>query len=379
MSDESKPSTDPATLSHGAVTAEPPDTFTGLRVTEARTKVAGLPGVARALQYVWQHAGIIRGGLGLSHLNRKGGIDCMSCAWPEPDGDRSFAEFCENGAKALAHEMDTRRCGARLLRGAFGRRSVATERSLARAAGPAHRIRWCSRPAHATTSPSAGTTHSRSLPASCVRLPSPDAAAFYTSGRTSNEAAFAYQLFVRQFGTNNLPDCSNMCHESSGSALSATIGVGKGTVTLEDFHSAQLILVVGQNPGTNHPRMLTALQQAKEAGARIVAINPLREAGLVGFMNPQQAMGLLGRATPLADLFLQVKINGDLARAQGDHQDARRRRRGSAGRRDRLGVHPGENGWCRCVDRARARLVVGRNRGRQRHRRASASQTSPIW
>ena len=159
------------------------------------------------------------------------------------------------------------------------------------------------------------------------KLASPNNAAFYTSGRASNEAAFAYQLFVRQFGTNNLPDCSNMCHESSGAALAATIGIGKGTVTLDDFNHTQLIFVVGQNPGTNHPRMLTALAEAKKRGAKIVAVNPLPEAGLLGFMDPQTAAGLLGRAEPLADLFLQVKINGDIAVFKGiakrllEHED----------------------------------------------------------
>jgi molybdopterin-dependent oxidoreductase alpha subunit len=148
-------------------------------------------------------------------------------------------------------------------------------------------------------------------------LNSPDEAIFYTSGRTSNEAAFLYQLFVRQFGTNNLPDCSNMCHESSGAALPPTVGIGKGTVKLDDFEQAQLILILGQNPGTNHPRMLTALQKAKRVGAKVIAVNPLREAGLLGFMNPQEAGGMLGRSTPLADEYLQVRINGDAALLKG--------------------------------------------------------------
>ncbi len=144
-------------------------------------------------------------------------------------------------------------------------------------------------------------------------LGSPDEAIFYTSGRASNEAAFLYQLFVRAFGTNNLPDCSNMCHESSGYALRESIGVGKGTVTLEDLQNAELILVVGQNPGTNHPRMLSALQQAKEKGARIVSVNPMVEAGLVAFAHPQRPLELLGGKTGLADLFARVKVNGDQA------------------------------------------------------------------
>lgn len=157
----------------------------------------------------------------------------------------------------------------------------------------------------------------RLIAAELNKLPSPDNAAFYTSGRASNEAAFAYQLFVRQFGTNNLPDCSNMCHESSGSALSATLGVGKGTVTLEDFNKTQLIFVIGQNPGTNHPRMLTALAESKKHGSKIIAVNPLPEAGLFGFMDPQKPLGMLGIAEPLADEFVQIKINGDIAFFKG--------------------------------------------------------------
>ncbi|MGH9882563.1 MAG: molybdopterin-dependent oxidoreductase, partial [Pyrinomonadaceae bacterium] len=145
----------------------------------------------------------------------------------------------------------------------------------------------------------------------------PDEAIFYTSGRTSNETAFLYQLFVRQFGTNNLPDCSNMCHESSGSALTETIGVGKGSVTLEDFELAEAIFVSGQNPGTNHPRMLTSLEQAKKNGCTIVHINPLPEVGMTRFKHPQHVLGWLGGGTPLADLFLQVRINGDVALLKG--------------------------------------------------------------
>src|SRR5262249_4347242 len=141
----------------------------------------------------------------------------------------------------------------------------------------------------------------------------PDEAVFYTSGRTSNEAAFIYQMFVRAYGTNNMPDCSNMCHESSGTALTASIGVGKGSVSLDDIHEAKLLVIVGQNPGTNHPRMLTALEKAKRNGARIMAVNPLPEAGLMRFRNPQTARGLVAGGTPLADTYLPIKVGGDLA------------------------------------------------------------------
>ena len=144
-------------------------------------------------------------------------------------------------------------------------------------------------------------------------LDDPDQALFYTSGRTSNEAAFAYQLFVRAFGTNNLPDCSNMCHESTSVALAESIGIGKASVTLSDVYNAELIILAGQNPGTNHPRMLSALEIAKRKGARILTINPLREAGLLNFRNPQIPRGVVGHGTDLSDLHLPVKINGDLA------------------------------------------------------------------
>ncbi|MCA9563576.1 MAG: FdhF/YdeP family oxidoreductase, partial [Myxococcales bacterium] len=146
---------------------------------------------------------------------------------------------------------------------------------------------------------------------------SPDRAVFYTSGRTSNEAAFLYQLLARQYGTNNLPDCSNMCHESSGKGLSEVIGVGKGTVSLDDFDQADMILVIGQNPGTNHPRMLTALQNAAERGCNVVSINPLKEPGLFRFKHPQRVGDLLGSGTALARHHLQVTINGDVALLQG--------------------------------------------------------------
>ena len=144
-------------------------------------------------------------------------------------------------------------------------------------------------------------------------LDGPDEATFYTSGRASNESAFAYQLFVRAFGTNNLPDCSNMCHESTSVGLAESIGIGKASVSIEDVYNAQLIIVAGQNPGTNHPRMLSALEIAKRNGATIVSINPLREAGLVAFKNPQTPKGVIGDGTKIADLHLPIKINGDLA------------------------------------------------------------------
>src|SRR5687768_8105358 len=249
-------------------------------------------------------------------VNQVGGIDCPGCAWPEPDQHRSHFEFCENGAKHVADEATTKRVTPEF----FQQWSVA---DLSQQSD-----QWLNAQGRITHPMllHRGATHYEPLnwddafelvAAELNSLNYPDQAIFYTSGRTSNEAAFLYQLFVRQFGTNNLPDCSNMCHESSGSALSETIGVGKGTVTLADFDAAQAIFVIGQNPGTNHPRMLTALEHAKRNGCKLVHINPLPEVGMVRFKHPQHVLGMLGSGTELADLFLQVRINGDVALLKG--------------------------------------------------------------
>jgi molybdopterin-dependent oxidoreductase alpha subunit len=247
----------------------------------------------------------------LLKVNQKDGFDCPGCAWPDPDGERSHFEYCENGAKAVAEEATTRRVTpdffrewsvADLSRKSdywLGKRGRITEPVILRR-GATH------------YEPLSWDEAFDTIAAELNALGSPDEAAFYTSGRTSNEAAFLYQLFVRAFGTNNLPDCSNMCHESSGVALTETIGVGKGTVSLADVEAADLVVVVGQNPGTNHPRMLSSLERVKERGGHIIAVNPLPEAGLQRFKNPQRLKGIIGRGTALADLFLQVRVNGDL-------------------------------------------------------------------
>jgi molybdopterin-dependent oxidoreductase alpha subunit len=284
---------------------------------ESPGKVAGgIPAITATAKTAWNEMGVVRGVRTLLKLNQKGGFDCPGCAWPEPDGERSHAEFCENGAKHVADEATTKRVTPEFFRqwslvdladksdhwlGKQGR--LTNPMLLRRGATHYEKISWDD--AFALISSELNS------------LNHPDEAIFYTSGRTSNEAAFLYQLFVRQFGTNNLPDCSNMCHESSGSALGKTIGVGKGTVTLEDFDLAQAIFVIGQNPGTNHPRMLTALQRAKQNGCRLVHINPLPEVGMTRFKHPQDVLGWFGSGTTLADLFLQVRINGDVALLQG--------------------------------------------------------------
>jgi len=260
--------------------------------------------------------GLIRGTRTLLQLNQKQGIDCPGCAWPEPDGERSHFEFCEEGAKHVADEATTKRITPKF----FAQWSVRElgEQSdlwlnqqgrlthpmvLLEAAQHYEPLEW----------PDAFALIAQELNA----LASPDEAIFYTSGRTSNEAAFLYQLFVRQFGTNNLPDCSNMCHESSGTAMKETLGFGKGTVTLEDFDLCDAIFVIGQNPGTNHPRMLSTLLSAKRRGCKIVHINPLPEVGTMRFKHPQEFWTWPGGGTELADLFLQVRINGDVALLKG--------------------------------------------------------------
>jgi len=301
---------------HLHILAQVPEENIPVKTQRPETYAAGIPGVARSLKHLLKQMSPLAATRTMLKLNQKGGIDCMSCAWPENDDHRHTAEFCENGAKAVAWEATSARCTPDF----FAQHSVedlSNQPDLW--LGQQGRI---THPMHLAP----GATHYQPiswdaafdlLASELNALESPDQAVFYTSGRTSNEAAFLFQLFARQFGTNNLPDCSNMCHESSGSALTPTIGIGKGTVTIEDFHHAKLILILGQNPGTNHPRMLTTLERAKQAGAKIVAINPLPEAGLLRFKNPQTIRGAILGGTPLADLFLPVRINGDAALLKG--------------------------------------------------------------
>lgn len=283
-----------------------------VEVDSSAHAAAGATAVAVAMRRAIGQMGVRRTASTLLRLNQVDGFDCQGCAWPDPaPGHRHTAEFCENGAKAVAEEATKEL----LDREFFEQHSVEdlagrTEFWL----GKQGRITepMVLRPGATHYTPISWDDAFETIAGHLNRLDDPDQATFYTSGKTSNEAAFVYQLFVRAFGTNNLPDCSNMCHESSGSALVDTIGIGKGSVSLEDIHQAKLIVVVGQNPGTNHPRMLSALEEAKSRGARIIAINPLREAGLVRFKNPQHAKGL-AVGTALADLHLPVRLNGDLA------------------------------------------------------------------
>ncbi|MCX4848636.1 FdhF/YdeP family oxidoreductase [Streptomyces sp. NBC_00893] len=280
------------------------------QVEPAQHAAAGLPAVAHSLLMAQQQMGVRRTAQTLLKVNQKNGFDCPGCAWPEGD-KRHTAEFCENGAKAVAEEATLRRVTPDFF-AAHPVADLATRSGYwlgqqGRITQPMYLPEGAER-YEAVTWERAFDIIAEELRA----LGSPDEALFYTSGRTSNEAAFLLQLFAREFGTNNLPDCSNMCHESSGSALTETIGIGKGSVSLEDLHRADLIIVAGQNPGTNHPRMLSALEKAKAAGAKIISVNPLPEAGLERFKNPQTPLGMI-RGAALNDLFLQIRIGGDQA------------------------------------------------------------------
>ncbi len=280
-------------------------------VTGPEHSAAGVPAIGHAVRTAQRQMGVRRTALTLLRVNQPGGFDCPGCAWPEPDRPHT-AEFCENGAKAVAEEATLRRVTPEF----FARHSVA---DLAARSGY-----WLGQQGRLTRPMYLAEGADHYEPIDWERafdlvaeelhaLDDPDQALFYTSGRTSNEAAFLYQLFAREYGTNNLPDCSNMCHESSGAALTETLGVGKGSVLLDDLYRADLIIVAGQNPGTNHPRMLSALEKAKASGAKIITVNPLPEAGLERFKNPQTARGLAGGGTPLTDLFLQIRLGGDQA------------------------------------------------------------------
>jgi len=283
-----------------------------VKIKEPSKSAAGLKAVFHSMRMALKSMSPVKTWKVLAPLNQKGGTDCPGCAWPDPDHRSNLGEFCENGVKAIAEEATDRSVDASF----FSKHSINSLRNQS--------DYWLGQQGRLVTPmrvrkgeknyTSISWDEAFDLIASHLNQRiSPDDAIFYTSGRTSNEAAFLYQLFIRIFGTNNLPDCSNMCHESSGVALNHTLGIGKGTVKLEDFYHAELILIFGQNPGTNHPRMLSALEKAKKQGAKVVVINPLKEAGLLKFNNPQAVSGILGQGTDLADLYLQVKINEDVA------------------------------------------------------------------
>ncbi|MFN7563779.1 MAG: FdhF/YdeP family oxidoreductase, partial [Prosthecobacter sp.] len=298
------------------VPAQPPDRLTGLELDDPKAAAAGVPAVANSLKHVYGNSGLMRGTSAMLNLNQWEGFDCPSCAWPDPEDHRSAFEFCENGAKAIASETTKKKVTPAFF-AQFSLPEIAKMSDYEMDQAGRITQPMVLRPGATHYEAIAWDEAFELIAKELNALASPDEAVFYTSGRATNEAAFLYQLFVRQFGTNNLPDCSNMCHESSGAALGQSVGIGKGTVTLKDLETAETILIIGQNPGTNHPRMLSSLQRAVEAGAEIIAINPMMEAGLTGFMHPQQVKGVLGMATPLAKQFMQVRANGDQALLKG--------------------------------------------------------------
>lgn len=293
--------------------AESPYKLLNLKLKPPKNWAAGAPAVMHSLEQLVLNASVLRGGRALFTMNQFDGFDCPSCAWPDPDDERSaLGEYCENGAKALAEEATSKKIGAEF----FKENSVydlakMTDFEISQLGRIAEPMYLPKGAAH--YEPITWDNAFKKISEKLNKLDSPDEAIFYTSGRTSNEATWVYQLFAREFGTNNFPDCSNMCHETSGYALSRSIGIGKGTVKLEDFYDTDLIIIIGQNPGTNSPRMLSALTKGKKNGAKIIGINPLPEAGLKGFKDPQNVRALLNKPFELSDLHLPVKINGDMA------------------------------------------------------------------
>ena len=293
--------------------AQPPEKLTGIEFKKIPSSAVGYTAVKSAITHIKEEVGLVKGVGLLAKLNQKNGFDCPGCAWPDPDEKRAFlAEYCENGAKAVAEEATKNRVSPLFFAShAISKLSELSDYEIGKKGRITHPVVVYE-----------GSDHYEEISwddafnligKELKSLPSPDEAIFYTSGRTSNEAAFLYQLFVRKFGTNNLPDCSNMCHESSGAALTETLGIGKGSVTLDDFNHAELVIVMGQNPGTNHPRMLTALGETKKRGGKIITINPLPEVGLMRYNDPQNPIKWMGKGQKLTDVFLQVKINGDVA------------------------------------------------------------------
>ena len=285
------------------------------KITKPKTVAAGIPAVYSTLKHGLKKMGTISSIRNFNRVNKFNGFDCPGCAWPDP-ASRSIAEFCENGAKAIADESTKNRANPDFW-------SKWTVKELSEK--PDFWLNNQGRITHPMVLHEGEEKYQaidwngafQIIADKLAGLSNPDQALFYTSGRTSNEAAFLWQLLARSFGTNNLPDCSNMCHESSGVALNQSIGIGKGTVKLEDFSKSDLIIVIGQNPGTNHPRMLSTLRDAKLAGASVISINPLVEAGMGRFKHPQKPLDILGRGSKIADEHLIVDVNGDQALFRG--------------------------------------------------------------
>ncbi len=290
-----------------------PEQFDNLKTKTPPTNSVGFGALKAAMRHANKYMNT-KDALKVSlKINQKGGFDCPGCAWPDPDDERSsLGEYCENGLKAMAEEVQNKL----ITRDFFASKTIDELASLSdfeigksgRLTAPMYLPKGAS-----NYEPISWEDAFKKIGTHLNNLDAPDEAVFYTSGRTTNEAAFLYQLFVREYGTSNLPDCSNMCHEASGKALSQTLGIGKGSVTLDDLYKAELVMVIGQNPATNHPRMLSALEKCKNNGGKIIAINPLPEAGLMKFTDPQNPIKMLTGGTKLADVFVPVTINGDVA------------------------------------------------------------------
>ncbi len=295
------------------VTIVPPSTYTGIKEIPLKDAACGIPAITSTMYHISEELGLWKGMKTLLKLNQKNGVDCPGCAWPDPDDHRSsLGEYCENGAKAIAEEATDKKCTPEW----FAKHSVQeisswSDFQIGKSGRVTHPMFLADGELY--YKPISWEEAFQMIARDLKKATHPNRAVFYTSGRTSNEAAYMYQLMVRHYGTNNLPDCSNMCHESSGVALTETIGIGKGTVKLEDIHHAKLVLVIGQNPGTNHPRMMSALSKCKGNGGKIVHINPLPEVGTEKFIDPQSPIEILKGGTQLADLYLPVKIGGDMA------------------------------------------------------------------
>ena len=302
-------------MPRGKVGSTTPIENESLRIVSPSKLAAGLKGVTTSFRHTLSQSGIKGTIQTMKTVNRFNGFDCPGCAWPDPDEHRSGFEFCENGAKAFAAEATSRRITTEF----FTQYSVS---SLSERGDM-----WMDKQGRLTQPMFLPLDHENyqpiswedafSLIAERIKGTDADRVALYTSGRASNEAAFLWGTLARQIGTNNLPDCSNMCHESSGVALNTSIGIGKGTVKLEDFDYADLVLVVGQNPGTNHPRMLSALARCKRKGGSVISINPLEETGMKRFKHPQEMLRMLGSGTTIADDHVPIRINGDSALFKG--------------------------------------------------------------
>ncbi len=296
--------------------------FDNTRIGNRVTAAAGVGGVYHAMEKAIPNRALVP----LLKMNQHGGIDCPGCAWPEPaQGDINFVEFCENGAKAIAQETTPKRVSREFFANTtvqqmremtdyeldqLGRLTEPMLYDRSRGDEKYHPVSW---------------DEAYDLIAEQLKATDPDRAIFYTSGTAVNESAFIFGVLGRRHGSNNLPDCANLCHDSTGVALAKTVGVGKGSIVMQDLYNTDLIISVGQNPGTNHPRSLTAFKKQKENGGKFITINPMPETGLMKFKEPQSVKGALGIADKISDEYVQVRLDGDRALFQQINREVIRR------------------------------------------------------